>query len=267
MERKWKKQTFMSHVLTYVIFALGLTGCASAESNINSGLWHYEAGLFVQAAPRLLRAIPEIEASSPADPRVVTGYLALGRMSDAMKAQPETVEGYYEKARKVAGEYHTNNSTISRNVATEIGNHYLAKNQYAKALPFLMQAVKISEGDQSVSRLIHAIDLDNIAVAQGGLKNFDIAAQFSKNATALLDNLPDSKEVRSTKGVVLFNRAAAYADHGLLTQADESYRYSLELLEANGERWKIRGVVDSYAKFLRSQLREREAEELERRFK
>jgi tetratricopeptide (TPR) repeat protein len=147
-----------------------------------------------------------------------------------------------------------------------MGNFYLTQKQHAKALPLLLQAAQISGNDESISRILYAIDLDNVAVAHSGLHNYGIALQYSDNALKQLANLPDSKETRASQGIVLFNRAFAYAEQGLSAQADDSYRRSLELVQTNGESWRRRIVVTNYAKLLRSQQRELDAQELERRY-
>jgi Tfp pilus assembly protein PilF len=55
-----------------------------------------------------------------------------------------------------------------------------------------------------------------------------------------------------------------YEELGAEVEADESYRRSLELVRANSEIWRLEVVVRNFAKFLRSQGREVDAQELER---
>lgn len=255
-----------AYVIANAILAFTLAACSSTATDLDAGLWHYKAGLYEQAIPRLVVSVPAIEAANPADPRVVGGYLALGQMATARKAPPGTSEGYYLKAQAAASKYHSDNATLSRNVASETGNFYIEQDQPAKALPFLLKAAEISERDQSTPRMLYAIDLDNISVAQSALKNDAVAVQYSQNALKQLANVPDSKELRATRGIVLFNLAVAYDEGGQPIQADESYRRSLELIEANGEAWRRRIVVTNYAKFLRAQRRELDAQAIERRY-
>ena len=118
-----------------------------------------------------------------------------------------------------------------------------------------------------MSRLLHAVDLDNVAVAQSALKNHDVALRYSDRALAQLDSLPDSKSLRATRGIVLYNRAFAYEGQGLTEQAGPAYRQALELVAANGEAWRLRVVVDRYAGFLSAQHRASEAEAIRRQYR
>lgn len=256
---------FIRHV-AIALFAFSLAGCASTETKFNSGLWHYQAGLFGQAAPRLIDAVPELEQANAADPRVVTGYLALGRMAFDTGAPKDIAEKYYKKAIDLAGKYHTGDTTLSRNVATEVGNFYLEKDEHAKALPFLLQAAKISEKLQANRVDLHAIDLDNISLAHAGLGNYSIAETYSDKALAQLATLPASKTTQATRGLVFYNRASAFAEQGLAAKAEEFYRRSLDLIDTYGEAWRRHVVVREYAKLLRSQGREPDAQALERRY-
>lgn len=253
-------------IVASVIVALALAACASSESKLDSGLWHYSAGLYGEAAPRLIKSVPALASAKPNDPRVVTGYLALARMAANAGATANVVEGYYEKAQDAARRHHAGDATLTRNVATEVGNFYLGRDQHAEALPFLLEAARISENNKSTPRLIFAVDLDNVAVAQSALGNFALAAQYSDNALKELASVPDGKQARATHGIILFNRAVAYQRQGIAAPADEAYRRSLELINANSEKWRRRVVVTNYAQFLRAQRREMEAEELERRY-
>ncbi len=250
-----------------MVVALALAACAGPATRYDSGLWHFKAGAYGEAAPSLLEAVPAMESANPADPRVVTGYLALGFMASQKKVEAGRAEAYYLKALEAVRKYHAGDATLSRNAATEAGNFYLGRDDNAKALPLLVEAAQISERDPRMSRLLHAIDLDNVAVAQSALKNHDVALRYSDRALAQLDSLPDSKSLRATRGIVLYNRAFAYEGQGLTEQAGPAYRQALELVAANGEAWRLRVVVDRYAGFLSAQHRASEAEAIRRQYR
>jgi hypothetical protein len=177
----------IAHFLVCASLASALAGCASPTAELNAGLWHYKAGLFTQAIPRLVDAVPAMEAAHPADPQVLRAYLALGHMASAEKAAPGIAEGYFTKAMALANKYHAGNANLSRNAASETGNYYLANNQQARALPFLLTAAEISGREQVIPRRLHAIDLDNLSVAQAALRNYALAAEYAqKHWTSLL---------------------------------------------------------------------------------
>jgi len=242
--------------------ALVIAGCASTEESVGSGLWHYNAGLYPQAALRLIRSVPELERSSPADPRVLSGYLALGRMASADRAF-EPASNYYKKAMQVARTHHSADTTLTRNALVETGLFFAGRDQFADAVPLLQEAVGISQRDTTVPRMLYAIDLDNLAMAQSGAKNFALASSNSNRSLQVLDGLSPTKEVQATRGVVLYNRAFALAEQGQVDAADSTYRESLALITANAEAWRRKVVVANYAKFLRTLGRESEAKAVE----
>lgn len=250
-----------------MLFALTLTACAGTDTRFNSGLGHYRGGAYGEAVPELLEAVPAIESANPADPRIVTGYLALGAMANLSKAESGRAEAYYLKALDAARKYHAGNPMLSRNAVTEAGNFYLRRDDSTKALPLLLAAGEISEREKSMSRMLRAVDLDNVAVAQSALKNYALALRYSDRALEQLDGLPDSKSVRATRGTVLYNKAYAYDEQGLAAQADTAYRKSLELVAAHGEAWRRRFIADKYADFLKAQHRESEARAIQRQYR
>lgn len=242
--------------------ALLLGACASTGENVNSGLWHYKAGLYAQAAPRLIRAIPELEQSNPSDPRVLSGYLALGRMAAADAAYTPAM-GYFEKALQLARARHAGDATLTRNALIETGNFLSVRKRFADAIPLLQEAVSISERDGSFPRTLHAMDLDNLALAQAGVGNYALAMAASNASLKTLDGLSPTKDVQATRGVVLYNRAYAFAEQGQVAAADAAYKEALSLVRANAEAWRTRVVAANYAKFLRAQGRDTEARAIE----
>lgn len=95
------KEESVLRVALIILSGLLLGGCASTESNINSGLWHYDAGLYGEAIPRLLDATADFEKTNPTDERVSRSYLALGVMAESSKLY-EKAETYLLKALKTA---------------------------------------------------------------------------------------------------------------------------------------------------------------------
>jgi tetratricopeptide (TPR) repeat protein len=238
--------------------ALLLSACASPEESFSSGLWHYKAGLYAQAAPRLVRSVPELEQSNPADPRVLSGYLALGRMA-SMDAAYEPAENYLKKAIQLARAHHGSDTTLTRNALVEMGLFFADRGRFAEAIPPLQEAVTISQREGTLPRTLYAIDLDNLALAQAGAKNHALARAASDSSLQVLDGLPPTKEVQAARGVVLFNRAYAFAEQGKVAMADAAYKESLALVSAHAEPWRRKVVVAAYSKFLRAQGRDNEA--------
>ena len=254
-------QTAVRILLTCSALLLG--ACAATEENVNSGLWHYKAGLYGQAAPKLVRAVPDLEKSNPSDPRVLSGYLALGRMA-AADAAYEPAAGYFDKALQLARARHAADVTLTRNALVETGNFLNERKRFLDAIPLLQEAASISQRDSSLPRTLHAMDLDNLALAHAGAGNQVLAMAASDASLKTLDALSPTKDVQATRGVVLYNRAYALAEQGQVAAADATYKEALSLVRANAAPWRTKVVVANYAKFLRTHGRDTEALAIER---
>jgi len=239
-----------------------LAGCASSGSQVDSGLWHHNAGLSNQAIPRLLSGVPALERSNPADPRLPTAYVALGDLASADRSF-DAADGFYKKALQSARTYHPANATLNRNARVHGGNFLRAQGRNVEAIPLLTEAVAISEGDASMPRILYAIDLDNLSVAYGSLPDDARAQQLSQRALDVLDGIEQTHAVKATRGVVLYNAAYRLAEKGQDAQAETYYRQSLAAVSAYGEKWRARVVRDAYATLLRKMGREAEAAALD----
>ncbi len=248
--------------LACALVALLLCACVTTDSDLNSGIWHYRAGLYGEAIPRLLRSVPALERSNPADPRLPDAYVALGDMAAADK-RLDLAEQFYGKAVAAATSHHADVTWLNRNAAVHAGNFFLNQNRFTEALPLLQRAARLSENDAGTPRVLHAIDLDNLSVAQAGLKDYAQADVSSTGALRLLDTLEPSPQHLATRGVVLYNRAMLLADQGQVAEADAAFKQALALVTQNGEAWRRKVIVVEYGAFLRKQGREADAKALE----
>ena len=249
-----------------VYAGLGLCACASPETKMNSGLWHYNAGLYGQAIPLLLSGTPEIERDNPSDPRLPTAYIALGEMAVASK-ENKRAEDFYNKALTAARTYHPQDSQLNRNALVHTGNFLRNQGRASDALPLLVDAAAISSSYPATLRRLHAIDLDNLSLAYSGIQDHAKATVTNKRALDVLSGLEQSSEVKATTGVVLFNAAYGLTEQGRTSEADVLYRQSLTLVSTYGEQWRKNVVLFNYATFLRKAGRNAEAQALESQIK
>jgi tetratricopeptide (TPR) repeat protein len=238
-----------------------LAGCATSGENVNSGIWHYNAGLWDQAIPRLLSGVPTLEAESPSDARLPTAYVALGDMAAARQA-PEKAEEFYNKALLASRTYHARDEVLLRNSLVHAGNFLLDQKRYQEAVPLLAEAAATSRRNASIP-ILAAADLDNLSRALAGAGRNAEADAARQHSLSILDSLPPAREVHATRGVVLYNLAYLQAEQNRPVEADENYKRALSLLTANGSPNQINIALRNYAVFLRSLGRLDEASQLE----
>ena len=185
----------------------------------------------------------------------------------ASQQRDDLAENFFRRALKAAEALRPADVTQTRNALVDLGLFYTRKGRATDAVPFLERAVDISAG--LPERVLHAIDLDNLALALDQLKRHSEANALSRKALAVLDSLPRGGLENRTRGVILHNLAGSYVDQGRYGEAEPLYRESLAILEAGSsrdvERWRIRTVLAGYATLLRRTGRTAEAEALERR--
>ncbi len=252
--------------LAAVLSFMALTACTSTTTKLDSGLWHYNAGLYGEAIPRLLSAVPDVERTNPSDPRLPTAYVALGDMAAADK-ENKKAEEFYSKALLVAKTKHPEDTTLNRNALVHAGNFLRAQGRAAEALPMLLSAASISERVTSIPRLLYAIDLDNLSLAYDDTKNSSEADEASGRALEIMSGLDQTNEVIAAKAVVLYNAALRLEARGSNAEAEEDYRQALMHVSANGEQWRKNVVLSNYALFIRKMGRDAEAKGLEDQMK
>ncbi|MBT0665437.1 tetratricopeptide repeat protein [Geobacter pelophilus] len=257
--------------LVSILIVSGLFGCASADQQMNSGLWHYDAGLWGEAAPRLINSVPEIEKSNPNDPRLSTALIALGEMS-AGSGRYDLSEDFFRRAVKVAEAQLPPDEVLIRNASVHTGYYYLGQNRPAEAAPLFTRAAKLSEKYSGDKRVLHAVDLDNIGVALTSQGLHKDGNEVSQRALRILDDLPLQKEVEKTRAVIFYNLAYSYVEQTRFAEAEDLYRKSLNTLAPIGaplvgEQWRINVVLTNYSKLLRQLGRNDEAKVLEVRIK
>jgi len=248
--------------LAALLACIAVTGCITADTKLDSGLSHFNAGLYGEAIPRLLSAVPDVERSNPTDPRLPTAYEALAVMAAADK-ENERAEEYYNKALVLAKTRHPADTTLNRNALVHAGNYLLDQKRPAEALPLLLEATSISERVGSMPRLLYAIDLDNLGLAYDGTKDYVKADEAGRHALEIMSGLDQTKEVVAARAVVLYNAAARLAELGKDAEAEAYYQQALAHVADNGEQWRKNVVLTSYAQFLRKAGREAEAKALE----
>lgn len=235
--------------IAYILLSgLLIVGCASTESNINSGLWHYSAGLYGQAIPRLLESTPKFEKNHPADERVSRSYLALGVMAEDSKRYDKS-EFYLLKALETAKTTQPFSNLILRNAESTLGHFYLNRERYSDALLHLETAETISKSSQS-NPILNAIDLDNVAIALQGIGKLDESINYSEKALSVAEKNSTSEMYTLTKGIILYNLGKAYEDSKRQEKAKHFYIQSIELLtivvEKNTyEQWRLDTVQNA----------------------
>lgn len=239
------KETSVLRVALIMLTGLLLSGCASTESNINSGLWHYNAGLYGEAIPRLLDATADFEKTNPTDERVSRSYLALGVMAENSKLY-EKAETYLFKALKTAKSTSPFSQSVLRDAEATLGHFYLNRERYSEALQPLKNAEIISKNNQ-IDPLLNAIDLDNIGVALHGLAKTAESIGYSERALAIVEKNSTNDRYVLTKGIILFNLGKAYETSADIQKARRFYTQSVELLtiavEQNSyEKWRLDAV-------------------------
>lgn len=255
------------HLFGVLIFVcLGIVACTSAGTKLDSGLWHFKAGLYRQAIPLLLSGTPDIERADPSDPRLPTAYVALGDMAVADK-ENQRAEEFYNKALKAAKTKHSQDPVLNRNALVHAGNFLRSQGRFTEALPLLTDATTISGREASMPRLLHANDLDNLSLAYSGMQDQVKADATSQRALEVLGGLEQSADVKASKGIVLYNAAYRMAEQGHDSEADAYYRESLALVSAYGEQWRKNVVLSNYATFLRKVGRHSEAATLDGQIK
>ena len=219
-----------------------LVSCKATEGDINYGLSHYRMGLYNHAIPSLLSATPELEKADPYDPRVTQAYLALGTMAQADKMYDES-EQYYLKALSSAETLKINKTLHLRNAKNTLGNFYISRKNFQKALPLLKDAVALSRGMNSDS-ILRAIDLDNLALVQAELGKSEESSKLSTQALDLIDNSKDHKLYHRTKGIILYNQGKNFEKFELFEKALDCYEKSIQSLKIHAtnklyENWRV----------------------------
>ena len=253
-------------IVALAFICVALSACASAGDNVNSGLWHFNAGLSGQAIPLLLQGVPALEASDPDDPRVPRGYVALGDLAVQDK-KADLAGQFYGKALANVRAHQARTPSTVRSTLVSVGMYYLNTDRPADALKLLSEAAGISEREASIPRYLYAIDLDNVGVAQTALKNYAEAERFSASALRVLDTLEQSTDVKRAKGIVLFNLGYSVAQGSKDVEAEANYREALALVSAGGDRRRAKRIAEEYAKLLRKLDRPFEALQLEDQYK
>lgn len=251
---------YLGLVPTLMVLAIA-SGCASTDQNINSGLWHFNAGLWGEASYRLQSSVPDLEKSTPQDPRLPTALVALGDMANNAQ-RTDQAENFYARAIKAADGQTPPNNVSVRNALVHAGFFYQQLKRPSEALPLFNRAADISETDLTIPRTLHAVDLDNIAVAYGELERYPEGESFSLRALKVLDSAQSEPDSTKTRGIVFYNLAYAYEHQQRPAEADSYYRKALDLMAIYGEPWRQKAVLDNYSKFLRSIGREQDAERL-----
>lgn len=238
-----------------------VSGCATTNQNINSGLWHFNAGLWGEASYRLQSSVPDLERSNPQDPRLPTALVALGDMANGAH-KTDQAEDFYLRAIKAADGQTPPNAVLLRNALVHAGAFYQQMTRPSDALALFKRAAEISETDLKIPRTLHAIDLDNIAVANGEMGRNAESEPFSLRALQVLDSAPPEADTAKTRGVIFYNLAYSYEQQQRLAEAESYYRKALDLIARYGEPWRQKAVLDNYSRFLRSMGRAQEAEKL-----
>lgn len=243
-----------------------LSGCAgSLDHKIDYGLNHYQMGLHGQAIPALVSAAESLDRPGPVDPRLPRILVALGDMASA-ESRPDLAEAYYKKALDRAEHLVPTNSTLLRNALVHGGNFLLEHGRPPEAVPWLERAVRVSELETGMSRVLYAIDLDNLGQALVRSGRYEEGLARSRQALEVVDPLLKEPEAKKAKGIILYNLARAYEDRKLTEEARTHYRQALEVLPMVGSRWEVRTLVKAYAAFLRAQGQEDEAKALDVKF-
>lgn len=242
-----------------------LASCATARTQVDRGLWHYNSGLWGQAVPLLLEGVPALDAASPTDPRVPQGYVTLANLALQDK-RPDSAAKFFDKALANARTHQSNAPHVRRSTFNVVGMHMMDTGRPAEALPLFVEAAQVSEHTPTLSRRLFAIDLDNLALAQAALGDDAAAAISNARALAALDPLEQTPQIKGTRGVVVYNAAYRLAAQGKDSEAETLFRESIALISAGSEKWRLKVVAREYAKLLTKLGRAAEAAELMRQY-
>lgn len=241
-----------------------LFSCTTTQ-NINSGLWHYKAGLYNEAYPRLESAAHSLEDTSPPDIRYSEVLLALASM-DAIAGNRLKADTRFKKAVFIEEGYKDQNDVRLRNSYNQYGNFLLSSSRPTDASTVLAKAVAISEKRFKGHEVLLALDLDNLAMAFSQQSKFKESISLSERAEKALDGIPNNDEVIETRGVIKYNRAYSFEVQGENDEALALYTQALSLLDKPKTLWRARVVAKQLASLLRKLGRDAEAKELEERF-
>jgi tetratricopeptide (TPR) repeat protein len=245
--------------MIFIAYLFILSGCASTDQNINSGLWHYNAGLYDEAIPKLLSGVESLYKNNPSDSRLPSAYLALANMAASDK-RLDIAEKYYKQAIEVAEKYSHNDARIMRNVSSSAGNFYIDNKRYLEAIPLLESAASLSKNNDLIPRKLYAMDLDNLGLANDGAGRQEEADNLSNKALAEISVLPSTPEIVSIRGVIFYNLAYRNAERGNIVEAENFYKRALEDIFTSNEAWRIKTVKTNYAEFLKKLGRNSESE-------
>ncbi len=251
-------------ITTSACFLIFLSGCiaVSTESQINYGLNHYKMGLYSHAIPPLVTAADSLEKITPTDPRLVDVLIALGEMAQSDKRK-DLADGFFTRALKAAESLKPQDERLLRNSLVHLGSFYLFERP-SDALQILARAEEISRTYDD--QVLHAIDLDNLGIAYRGTKNYPRSSALSLQALAIINSITTGKLVTRTKGVILHNLGYTEMLFEHYKEAETHFKESLLVLRSdpkNVESWRVKTVLNSYAKLLRSTGRIQEATEFE----
>ena len=257
----WIRATRMKRMLMTLLIPIVLAGCSTTDDQINSGLWHFNAGLHAQAIPRLLSGAESLQKSTPADPRLPSVLMALGNMAEEAK-RADLAERYYQQAIQSVDEFHSKDDIQVRNALVQLGLFYSSVRRYSDAIPLLTRATHISAKTANINNR-YAIDLDNLSLAVIGDGRQADAMMLNDEALQALKVLPQTAENIATRGVVHFNRAYALAEQGNNVAAEDYYLHAITDISSSSEAWRMKIVRESYAAFLRKMGRVEEANTIE----
>ena len=143
-------------------------GVVASRSARALTLVHYDMGLWGPA-------------TDPPDPRLPRILLALGTMA-ASQQRDDLAQNFFRRALRAAEALRPPDPTQTRNALVDLGLFYQRRGRSTNALPFLEGAVDISAGLPEPA--LHAIDLDNLALALDQLKRHSEANALSRKALA-----------------------------------------------------------------------------------
>lgn len=247
------------------LMLVSLSGCLymSTDRQVSYGLTHFEMGLYNQAIPPLVTAANSLEKENPSDPRFVDVLIALGSMAQSEKRY-DLADNFYPKALKVAETLQPVDHVRLRNALVNLGMYSMSRQRLQDAVPLLIRACTLSEKFEK--REFHAIDLDNLATAYHSLKLVQQASELQLKALQVVNEVTGENILARTKGTILYNLATSYEELDRNAEAEQSFKRALAVLISGGasvESWRVEIARRSYAKHLRKNGREREAQEIE----
>ena len=177
----------------------------NTESQIDSGLNHYEMGLYNQVS--LLSSQPPMaERGGPPNPRLVEILLALGDMAQSEKRNDMAAD-FYPRALKAAEALKPVDNERLRNAFVRTGMFYSYHERAAEA--YRCRACRSTVGGIRRSG-VFAIDLDDLAFAHQNQKRYEKAVQLQSKALKIADKLPTAKY--PNKGTILHNLGSSYME-------------------------------------------------------